>query len=275
LRDTRHLSYNAKEFSKEKTKYAVVIPVINEGERFTALLDRMGSIDVFGKFDVIVVDGGSTDGSVEPEHLQLQGINTLLINESGAGLGLQLQCAYDFVLKRSYEGVITIDGNNKDDPTGILRMKKALDEKVDFAQGSRFITGGTHTNTPCVRVAAVRLLHAPLLSLASGFKWTDTTQGFRAYSRRLIEDPGLCIFRRELFDYGFLFYISKTAPHLGMSCVEVPTTRDYPAGVATPTKIVGVLALVRITKSLLLACSGWYRVRNLGAQQSKTIRKIL
>src|SRR5260363_96635 len=46
-----------------------------------------------------------------------------------------------------------------------------------------------------LRDFAIRFIHAPLLSLASGFKWTDTTQGFRAYRRRMLLDPKIAPFR--------------------------------------------------------------------------------
>lgn len=62
-------------------------------------------------------------------------------------------------------------------------------------QASRFIQGGTAENTPKIRDFAIRYIHAPMLSLFSGFKWTDTTQGFRAYSRKVLLDPKVAPFR--------------------------------------------------------------------------------
>lgn len=268
MQETHHLIYKTHEFAKQKSEYALVIPVINEGERLASLLDRMGYLDIFQKFDVIVTDGGSTDGSVAETRLRARGVNTLLVKQSEGSLGTQLQCAYNFALNRGYRGVVTIDGNNKDNPAGVFRMKRVLDEGIDFAQGSRFISGSIHTNTPWMRLAAVRLVHAPLLSLFSGHKWTDTTQGFRGYSRKLLKDTGLCLFREELSDYNLLFYISKRAPQLGFRCVEVPTERNYPLGTETPTKIVGVVALARILTSLLIVCFGWYDVK--GKSKSRT-----
>ncbi len=264
MRETTHLKYDTHQFSKEQAQYAVVIPVINEGDRLISLLDRMFALDIPKQFDVIIVDGGSTDGSVDLGKLESRRVNTLLTKRSEGALGTQLQCAYDFALTRSYRGVITIDGNNKDNPSGIFGIRIALEGGVDFAQGSRFIENGKHVNTPFLRFLAVRLIHAPLLSFSSGFRWTDTTQGFRGYSRSLLENPKLNVFRKELDDYKFLFFVSHRAPRLGFICTEVPTQREYPLSKLVPTKIRGIAALLRVFVSLIMVVSGRYDVKSPG-----------
>src|SRR5690606_39964037 len=153
-----------------------------------------------------------------------------------------------FALDQGYEGIITIDGNDKDDPEAIPRFIAALDEGVDFVQASRFLPGGIAENTPKSRDFAIRFIHAPCLSMASGFHWTDTTQGFRAYSRRLLIDPRVAPFRDEFSTYELLAYLSYRAPKLGFICRELATTRRYPKG-EVPTKISSVrgsLAILRI-----------------------------
>lgn len=70
-----------------------------------------------------------------------------------------------FALDRNYKGVLTIDGNNKDSIEDVPEFIAKLQEGYDLVQGSRFIRGGHAINTPPVRYAAVRLIHAPLVSL--------------------------------------------------------------------------------------------------------------
>lgn len=258
IRKTNHLKYRIYDFETKKSDYALVVPVVNEGARIIRLLERMIALELPKTVDVIVVDGGSTDGSIDSIRIAHEGVNTILIMESKGALGAQLQCAYDFALNRGYKGTITIDGNNKDNPAGVIKMIEALENGVDFAQGSRFIKDGVHENTPLIRLLAVRLVHAPLLSLASGFRWTDTTQGFRAYSRRLLEDPKLNLFRPEFSDYTLLFHVSQSAPRHGFRCLEIPTERIYPSGQTTPTKIKGVRSLAKVAIALVLVCSGRY-----------------
>ncbi len=238
--------------------YCVVIPVINEGERIQRLLSRMHAIDVDGIADVIVVDGGSTDGSLAPAFLDSVGVRGLLVKRGPGKLSAQLRCAYAFALEQGYEGIVTIDGNDKDDPDPIARFIDALKEGYDFVQASRFLPGGVAENTPVSRDLAIRLIHAPALSLASGFRWTDTTQGFRAYSSRMLRDARIAPFRSVFSGYELLAYLSYRVPKLGFRCIELPTGRRYPATGDTPTKISGIRGNWAVLKVLFKACLGHY-----------------
>lgn len=45
------------------------------------------------------------------------------------------------LLDQGYEGIVTIDGNDKDDPVAIPQFIEALRQGFDFVQASRFISG--------------------------------------------------------------------------------------------------------------------------------------
>jgi glycosyltransferase involved in cell wall biosynthesis len=178
--------------------------------------------------------------------------------KTGAGkLSAQLLCAYAFALDAGYDGIITIDGNDKDDPEAIPLFIDALERGVDFVQGSRFIAGGVAENTPKSRDLAIRLIHAPMLRLFSGFGWTDTTQGFRAYSRKMLLDSKVAPFRAEFDTYELLAYLSYRVPKIGLRCLEIPTVRRYPKG-EVPTKISGLKGNLSLLVVLVRACFGCY-----------------
>jgi len=237
--------------------WCIVIPVINEGNRIGNLLSRMASLGVTEIADIIIVDGGSTDGSLEISSLQAVGVRGLLVKTGPGKLSAQLRCAYAFALDQGYAGIISIDGNDKDDPEAIPRFISALNDGVDFVQASRFIAGGVAENTPVSRGLAIRLVHAPMLSLFSGFRWTDTTQGFRAYSRKMLLDPRIAPFREVFQTYELLAYLSYRVPKLGYRCLEIPTIRRYPKG-QVPTKISGIAGNLRVLQVLFRACFGAY-----------------
>lgn len=241
--------------------WCIVIPVINEGERITNLLSRMAELNINSIADIIIVDGGSTDNSLELISLQAKGVRGLLIKTGPGKLSAQLRCAYAFALNQSYEGIITIDGNDKDDPEAILRFIAALKQGVDFVQASRFIPGGIAENTPKLRDFAIRFIHAPMLSLFSGFRWTDTTQGFRAYSRKMLLDIMIAPFRDVFMTYELLAYLSYRAPKLGYRCLELPTIRRYPKG-EVPTKISSFKGNLSVLLVLFQACFGIYNPKN-------------
>lgn len=241
----------------KKHPYCVVIPVINEGERIKSLLERMEANRIPAIVDIIIVDGGSTDGSLELDALRRVGVRGLVVKKGPGKLSAQLRCAYAFALDQGYEGIVTIDGNDKDDPEAIPRFIEALEDGVDFVQASRFLPGGVAVNTPKSRDFAIRYIHAPCLSLASGFKWTDTTQGFRAYSRRMLIDQNLAIFRNVFESYELLAYLSYGVPRLGFVCKELPTKRHYPVG-QVPTKISTFKGNLKVFCVLITACFGRY-----------------
>lgn len=238
-------------------RWCVVIPVINEGDRIKHLLKKMAALNIEHIADIIIIDGGTTDGSLNNETLQKSGVRGLLLKTGPGQLSAQLRCAYAFVLDQGYDGIVTIDGNDKDDPASIPQFIEALSRGVDFVQASRFILGGKAENTPKIRDFAIRFIHAPMLSIASGFGWTDTTQGFRAYSRNMLFDPNLAIFRDVFMTYELLAYLSYRAPKLKYVCIEIPTARRYPKG-EVPTKINGFMGNLSVFRVLVLACFGHY-----------------
>ncbi len=241
--------------------YCVVIPVINEGERIKSLLKRMEAERISSIADIIIVDGGSTDGSLEHDSLREAGVRGLVVKKGPGKLSAQLRCAYAFALDKDYEGIITIDGNDKDDPQAIPNFIEAIKTGVDFVQGSRYLSGGVAENTPKLRDVAIRYIHAPCLSLASGFKWTDTTQGFRAYSRKMLLDSRIAAFRDEFVTYELLAYLSYIAPRFKFKCKEIPTARRYPKG-EVPTKINFIKGNAELFYILIKTCLGAFNLKN-------------
>jgi glycosyltransferase involved in cell wall biosynthesis len=229
--------FKVAEFRPRATGYAVLIPVINEGERIRTELRRMHALSLTALVDTIVVDDGSTDGSLAEEFLRSVGLRALLTKSGPGKLSAQLRCGYAWALLAGYEGIITIDGNGKDGVETIPDFVGALDAGYGYVQASRFIRGGRSENTPLSRLLAIRLLHAPLLSLAARKWFTDTTQGYRAYSSAYLLHPGVQPFRDEFVRYELLAYLTVRASQLGFKVKELPTTRVYPRGEKIPTKI--------------------------------------
>jgi dolichol-phosphate mannosyltransferase len=225
------------ELAPRRTTYAVCIPVINEGERIKNQLIDMRIKGISRCVDILILDGGSTDGSLNPDFLQAQGVRTLLIKTGPGKLSAQLRMGYAHALKQGYEGVITIDGNHKDGVEAIFDFIRELEAGYDFIQGSRFIAGGQAINTPWIRHLAVKWVHVPLTNLATGFNYTDTTNGFRGYSRRFLLHPDVQPFRDIFISYELIAYLSFQAPRTGLRIKEIPVIRRYPDRGEIPTKI--------------------------------------
>ena len=183
----------------------------------------------------------------------------LLVKTGPGKLSAQMRMAVDYCMAEGYDGVIVIDGNGKDGLEAIPSFVEALEAGWDHVQGSRFIPGGHHENTPLSRLLAVRLLHAPLISLAAGFRYTDTTNGFRAYSRKLLLDPAIDIFRPCFDRYQLHYHLAIEAAKRGFRVKELPVSRVYPSGGKPPTKIKGFGGLFAVLGQLFDSCSGKYR----------------
>lgn len=222
-------------FAPRKHDFALVIPVINEGERIRDQLLRIR--DTAPAVDVVVADGGSTDGSLDEIFVVSANVRALLVKRGPGKVGAQLRMAYAWALDEGYAGIVTIDGNGKDGVEAIDRFVAKLREGYDYVQGSRYMPGGKAINTPLERTIGGRLIHAPTLSLAARRRYTDTTNGFRGYSRRYLVDPRVNPFRNVFDRYQLLFYLTVRADQLGYRSIEIPVTRSYPANEPAPTKI--------------------------------------
>lgn len=241
-------------FAPRRHRYCVAVFCINEGERVRAQLRGMAPLA--DEIDIVVADGGSTDRALALDSLAEFRLRALLVKRGPGKLSAQMRMAIAFALEEGYDGIVVIDGNGKDDHSAIPRFIELLDEGYDHIQGSRYIPGGHGINTPISRSVGVRLLHAPLISIAAGTRYTDTTNGFRAYSRRLLEDPRVQPLRDVFTGYELHYYLAIRAARLGFRVTETPVTRAYPMTGKTPTKISPIAGNLLIIRTLLAAARG-------------------
>ncbi len=229
--------FECTEYAEKQREYVVLIPIINEGERILKELTRADKHEVHKYADIVICDGGSTDGCTEETRLRKLHVNTLLVKQDEGKQGAQLRMGIWWALERGYKGIITIDGNNKDSIEDVPKFIEKLMEGYDLVQGSRFVKGGKAINTPFIRTISVRLIHAPIISLTAHQKFTDTTNAYRAYSARYLKDNRVQPLRDIFMTYELLAYLSVRATQIGMKACEIPVTRAYPKQGKTPTKI--------------------------------------
>ena len=221
---------------KPKSKsVALVIPTLNEGARLHNQLRKMNP--QLEHVDVYLSDAPSTDGSTDLAILRELGVSGVInLGEPGA-LSSSLRAAFCQVLTMGYESVILVDGNDKDDPEAIPRFIAELNKGADFVQGSRYIGSGQAINTPKHRDFLIKFVHAPLFSLICGRRFTDTTNGFRAFSSRLLTDSWVRPFRHEFVYYDFPYFLAWAACRGKFKVADIHVTRAYPASGPIPTKI--------------------------------------
>lgn len=250
--------FECTEYNKKTKDYVLLIPIINEGDRIIRELERAKKHHISDCVDIVLCDGGSTDGCIEEKRLKALQVNTLLMKQDIGKQGAQLRMGIWWGLQRGYKGIITIDGNNKDSIEDVPHFIEKLENGYDLIQGSRFIKGGRAINTPFIRTVSVKFIHAPIISLTAHQRFTDTTNAYRAYSRRYLMDERVQPLRDIFMTYELLAYLSVRATQIGLKACEIPVTRAYPKVGKTPTKISFFKGNSELMKILLKNARGVY-----------------
>jgi dolichol-phosphate mannosyltransferase len=224
------------ELAPKGTRYCVCITVFNEGDRLRNQLQRMKARA--DRADIVIADGRSTDGATDPRYLESMGVRALLSTDE-PGLGTATRMGVAYAMEQGYDGIVTVDGNGKDGVEALPDFLAELEQGYDLVQGSRFMKGGVHENTPLERRLGIQLIMIPLMTLGCGHRYTDTTNAFRAMSRRFLADDRVQPVRRVFVRFNLQIYFIYRAAKLGFRIKEIPVTRVYPADGTVPTKIHG------------------------------------
>ena len=158
-----------------------IVPVFNEAAKIGEVVARMPREIVD---EVVVVDDGSTDRSVEVA--RSFGAEVISMGAT-LGVGAALRTGYRYAIERGYDVAVTVAGNNKDAPEEIPLLLEPIGEnRADFVQGSRFLKRGANLGAmPAYRQIATRL-HPVLFSLVARRWVTESTNGFRAVRTRVL-----------------------------------------------------------------------------------------
>lgn len=200
--------------------------------------------------DFLLVDDGSTDGATKEAALLSNAF--YIRNEEQKGVGFSLRVAYSFGLSKGYDILVTMAGNNKDEPRELPLLFEPIEKgEADLVQGSRYFRGGHYGAMPAYRFFATRYLHPWIFSMVSGKKMTDTTNGFRAIHASILRDSRINFDRDEFDHYELEPYLLCSAVQLGYRVTEVPVTKIYPPKKLSYSKMVPFIDWWRITKPLI------------------------
>jgi len=207
----------------------------NEGEKIRRTLARHPRER---SYDLLLVDDGSTDGSVDTVDPAV----LVIRNARNEGIGASMKRAFQFALDREYDILVIQAGNDKDDPLEIPRLvQPILDGRADFVQGSRFLDGAGFRNMPRYRVIGTQMVHPLLFSLAARKRVTESTNGFRAFRTAILRDPHVHWHQTWLDRYELEPYLLLKAIALGYRHCEVPVTKIYPSHELGYTKMRPIL----------------------------------
>jgi glycosyltransferase involved in cell wall biosynthesis len=149
---------------------SIVIPALNEALNLAALLPQLPHVH-----EVILVDGGSVDGTVRAARRAMPDIVTVLQHRRGKGNALAAGFS-----RVTGDIVVTLDADGSADPAEIGRFVEALKAGADFAKGSRYAPGGGSVDITPVRHVGNKLLTA-VFNLAFRTRFSDLRYGFNAF----------------------------------------------------------------------------------------------
>jgi glycosyltransferase involved in cell wall biosynthesis len=223
-----------------------VIPVLNEEQKIVDVVRRVPR-DVVD--EVVVVDDGSTDNSAAVA--RDNGATVISLGRI-EGVGAALRTGYRYASEKDYDAVITIAGNNKDFPEETpLLLDPIVDEAADFVQGSRWLRPESLGEMPLYRKLATRV-HPLLFSLVARRRVTESTNGFRAFTKRVLRDQRIDLDQAWLDKYELEPYLYIKVIRLGYVTREVPVHKVYPPKQLGQTKMAPITGWWSILRPLVL-----------------------
>ncbi len=163
-------------------KYLALVPAYNEGGSIADVVDSLGRHAP--RFDVLVVDDGSTDGTGDKARSAGATVIRLPFN---LGIGAAVQTGFMYGLEHGYDYIAQVDGDGQHDPVELAKLVRAIhgDPGLDMVCGSRFLTEGHRYPAPISRRTGIHVF-AFVLRLMLRQPVSDPTSGFRLYNRRAI-----------------------------------------------------------------------------------------
>ena len=199
-------------------KLVIYLPVLNEEENIKNVIASLpGTLDQIDSIQILVIDDGSTDGSV----LLAQSLGVdVVVHRRNRGVGAVFQSAVQFALENNADILVGIDADGQFDPAEIPDLiKPILANQADMVMGTRFLQG-MPLQMPRLKYWGNKLITG-VISFIGGQKFQDVSCGFRAYGRE-------ALMRLNLFsDFTYTHEAILSLIFQGLKVVECPIKVKY------------------------------------------------
>jgi dolichol-phosphate mannosyltransferase len=241
------------ETRKPEPIVAVVIPALNEAGKIGRVLDKLPRD---GRFEAIVVDDGSTDGT--GDEARAHGAAVVLRHDVRGGVGAAIRDGWEAALERRRPYLALLSGDDQHEPSELVTaLDRLLATNVDYVQGSRWITGGRVEGPARGRIFATRV-YSLVFSVLVLRRVTDATNGFRIFRSELLTHPAIDLHQPWLTSYDLEPYVLFKAIRLGYRVIEHPVTVRYHVR-EDYTKMRGLRDWWRLLRPALLLRAGLKR----------------
>ncbi|MCX5895714.1 MAG: glycosyltransferase [Proteobacteria bacterium] len=188
---------------------SITIPTLNENNNIMRLIPRVMQViaTINCRYEIIVVDGGSIDGTPETA----QHLGAIVIHQTERGYGGALK--EGFKAARG-ECILTLDADFSHDPHFIQALWERRDT-ADVIIASRYVESGS-ASMPFLRKLLSIILNT-IFSKTLSLPLKDISSGFRLYKKRVLDALNL-----ESRDFEILEEILIKCYAEGYTIVEVP-----------------------------------------------------
>lgn len=160
-------------------KVLAMVPAYNEENTVREVVQGILAQGI----DTVVINDGSADNTAEKARGAGADVIDLPFN---LGIGGAVQTGYIYALRNNYDIAVQIDGDGQHDPVSLTSLIQPLiDNEADMVLGSRFLKNQNYRSSAFRRMGMI--FFTGLVSLNYRRWITDTTSGYRAVNRELIE----------------------------------------------------------------------------------------
>jgi glycosyltransferase involved in cell wall biosynthesis len=191
------------------TRVSIIIPAVNEAANLPHVLPCMPALPEI--VETILVDGGSTDGTIDVARKHFPGIR--VVQQTGKGKSDAVRCGMHAA---SGEFILVMDADGSHDPADIPRFVQFAHAGYDLVKGSRYLPGGGSFDDTRLRRSLVWITDKVANALW-GTRFTDIVFGMFLIRKR-------CFLDLELTSNGFAIesQIMARANRRGFKICEIP-----------------------------------------------------
>jgi dolichol-phosphate mannosyltransferase len=196
---------------KSEKDVLLVIPTLNEESAIGKIIKEIPK-----NFDVLIVDGGSKDRTVE---IARNNRIPIIHQKFGKGKGCGVRTGMEEFLKRRQTTLCIIDGDGSNDPRELIKMNKLIEMgKAEVVLGSRTM-GRREPDAMSSLTRTSNIFASHLLSVRFFKSFTDVQTGYWSFSRPTVEKiyPKLTA---KGFEIEMDIFIKCNK--YGIDCLEIP-----------------------------------------------------
>lgn len=225
----------------DNPRVLVIIPAYNEEKSIGAVIK---SINKHADVDIVVIDDGSKDSTRTTAQDAGAKVITLPFN---LGIGGAMQTGYLYALYNNYDIAIQVDGDGQHDPRYINALVAPLKQGLsDMVIGSRYVKQTSYKSSISRRTGMI--FFSWLVYVLTGKRIKDTTSGFRAVNRKVID----CFAQYYPTDYPEVDVLVRLH-RKGLKMAEIPVEmRERQGGRSSITPVKSVYYMIKVSLALLI-----------------------